>query len=146
MTNFQGERLVAAIMSNMSMEIAIADAIKYGQERHAFGRPIGSYQVWKHKFAEHLTTLEASRSLTWQAVDKVISGQDPTKLVSMAKLYASDAMQDVIYDCLQFHGGYGFIEEYDIARAYRDARLVPIGGGTSEIMKEIIWKWQVMGG
>jgi alkylation response protein AidB-like acyl-CoA dehydrogenase len=145
MTNFQGERLVAAIMSNMSMEIALADAMKYGQERHAFGRPIGSYQVWKHKFADHLTSLEASRALTWQAVDRVMTGQDPTKLVSMCKLFASDLMQDVIYDCLQFHGGYGFIEEYDISRAYRDARLVPIGGGTSEVMKEIIWKWSSMG-
>jgi citronellyl-CoA dehydrogenase len=146
MTNFQGERLVAAVMANTSMELALKDAVKYGNERQAFGRPIMSYQVWKHKFAEHLTSLEASKALTWQAVDKVMSGQDPTKLVSMAKLYASDLAQDVIYDCLQFHGGYGFIEEYDIARAYRDVRLIPIGGGTSEIMKEIIWKWHSMGG
>jgi citronellyl-CoA dehydrogenase len=146
MTNFQGERLVAAVMANTSMELALKDAVKYGNERQAFGRPIMSYQVWKHKFAEHLTSLEASKALTWQAVDKVMTGQDPTKLVSMAKLYASDLAQDVIYDCLQFHGGYGFIEEYDIARAYRDVRLIPIGGGTSEIMKEIIWKWHSMGG
>jgi citronellyl-CoA dehydrogenase len=146
MTNFQGERLVAAVMANTSMELALKDAVKYGNERQTFGRPIMSYQVWKHKFAEHLTSLEASKALTWQAVDKVMTGQDPTKLVSMAKLYASDLAQDVIYDCLQFHGGYGFIEEYDIARAYRDVRLIPIGGGTSEIMKEIIWKWHSMGG
>ena len=146
MTNFQGERLVAAIMSNMSMEIALADAIKFGKERTAFGRPIGSFQVWKHKFAEHLTTLEASKALTYQAVQRIASGQEPTKQVSMAKLFASDMLQDVLYDCLQFHGGAGFIEEYDIARAYRDARLVPIGGGTSEVMKEIIWKWQELGG
>ncbi len=146
MTNFQGERLVAALMSNMSMEIAIGDAIKYGKERQAFGRPIGSFQVWKHKFAEHLTALEASKALTYQAVQRIASGKDPTKLVSMSKLYASDMLQDVLYDCLQFHGGWGFIEEYDIARAYRDARLVPIGGGTSEVMKEIIWKWTELGG
>lgn len=146
MTNFQGERLVAAIMTNATMEISLQDAMKYGKERTAFGRPIGSYQVWKHKFAEHLTALEASKALTNQAVAKAMTGQDPTRLVSMAKLYAGDLAQEVIYDCLQFHGGYGFVEEYDICRAYRDVRLIPIGGGTSEIMKEIIWKWSSMGG
>ncbi len=146
MTNFQGERLVAGIMANMSMEIALKDAIKYGTERTAFGRPIGSYQVWKHKFAEHLTSLEASTALTNMAGQKINEKGDPTKIVSMAKLYASDLAQTVIYDCLQFHGGYGFIEEYDVCRAYRDVRLIPIGGGTSEVMKEIIWKWHSMGG
>jgi alkylation response protein AidB-like acyl-CoA dehydrogenase len=147
MTNFQGERLVAALMANTGMELSIADALKYGKERQAFGRPISSYQVWKHKFAEHLTSLEASKALTWQAVELLNQGnpQAATKLVSMAKLFAGDLAQKVTYDCLQFHGGYGFIEEYDIARQYRDVRLIPIGGGTSEVMKEIIWKWHEMG-
>jgi citronellyl-CoA dehydrogenase len=147
MTNFQGERLVAAIMANTGMELALQDAIKYGKERQAFGRPIGSFQVWKHKFAEHLTSLEASKALCWQAADALNSGnpQAATKIVSMAKLFAGDLAQKVTYDCLQFHGGYGFIEEYDIARQYRDVRLIPIGGGTSEVMKEIIWKWTEMG-
>jgi citronellyl-CoA dehydrogenase len=147
MTNFQGERLVAGIMANTGMEIALNDAIKFGKERTAFGRPIGSFQVWKHKFAEHLTSLEASKALTWQAVE-LLNRKNPqaaTKAVSMAKLFASDLAQKVTYDCLQFHGGAGFVEEYDIARAYRDVRLLPIGGGTSEVMKEIIWKWQEMG-
>ncbi len=146
MTNFQGERLVATLMANTSMALAVEDAIKYGKDRKAFGRPIGSFQVWKHKFAEHLTAIEASKALTWQAVQRIQSGQDPTKLVSMAKLFAGDLAQKVIYDCLQFHGGYGYIEEYDIARSYRDTRLIPIGGGTSEVMKEIIWKWSELGG
>ena len=146
MTNFQGERLVAALMGNMAMEIALKDAIQYGTEREAFGRPIGTFQVWRHKFAEHLTALEASKALTYQAVAKIDAGGDPTKLVSMAKLFAGDLAQKVIYDCLQFHGGYGFIEEYPICRTYRDMRLLPIGGGTSEVMKEIIWKWNQAGG
>ncbi|MFT4624168.1 MAG: citronellyl-CoA dehydrogenase [Myxococcota bacterium] len=146
MTNFQGERLVTAVMGNMAMEIALKDAARYGTEREAFGRPIGTFQVWRHTFAQHLTALEASRALTWQAVDRIASGQDPTKLVSMAKLFAGDLSQKVIYDCLQFHGGYGFIEEYPICRSYRDMRLLPIGGGTSEVMKEIIWKWVAAGG
>lgn len=147
MTNFQGERLVAAIMANTGMQHSIEDAIKYGKERKAFGRPIGSFQVWKHAFADHLTALEASKALTAQAVVKLNEGnpQAATKLVSMAKLFAGDLAQKVTYDCLQFHGGYGFIEEYDIARQYRDVRLITIGGGTSEVMKEIIWKWTEMG-
>jgi citronellyl-CoA dehydrogenase len=147
MTNFQGERLVAALMANTGMELSIRDAIKFGNEREAFGRPIMKFQVWKHKFAEHLTALEASKALTWQAVQKLNSGnpQMATKEVSMAKLFAGDLAQRVTYDCLQFHGGAGFIEEYDIARTYRDVRLLTIGGGTSEVMKEIIWKWHEMG-
>jgi citronellyl-CoA dehydrogenase len=145
MTNFQGERLVAGIMGYTGMEIALADCIKYGKEREAFGRPIGKFQVWKHKFAEHIAGVAAGKALTYQAVEKMLSGKDPTKEVSMAKLFVGDLAQKVTYDCLQFHGGYGFIEEYDICRAYRDVRLLPIGGGTSEVMKEIIYKWHEMG-
>ena len=146
MTNFQGERLVAAIMAYAGMELSIADAVKYGRERTAFGRPIGKYQVWRHTFADHLASVEAAKALTYQAAQRMESGQDPTKLVSMAKLFCSDLAQKVTYDCLQFHGGYGFVEEYDICRMYRDVRLLPIGGGTSEVMKEIIWKWHELGG
>jgi len=146
MTNFQGERLVAAVMAYAGMEISIRDAIRYGSERKAFGRQIGKFQVWRHKFAEHLTSLEAAKALTYQAVQRIESGEDPTKLVSMSKLFCGDLAQRVTYDCLQLHGGYGFIEEYDICRTYRDVRLLPIGGGTSEVMKEIIWKWDEMGG
>ena len=146
MTNFQGERLVGGIMALSAMEIALEDAIRYGKEREAFGRPISTFQVWRHKFAEHLTALEAAKALTYQAVEKMKDGQDPTKLVSMAKLFAGDLAQKVVYDCQQFHGGYGYINEYDICRTYRDIRLIPIGGGTSEVMKEIIWKWHTMGG
>ncbi len=147
MTNFQGERLVAALMGNTGMELSIQDAIRYGNEREAFGRPIMKFQVWKHKFAEHLTALEASKALTWQAVRAIndLPPAEATKAVSMAKLFSGDLAQRVTYDCLQFHGGYGFIEEYDICRQYRDVRLLPIGGGTSEVMKEIIWKWTEMG-
>lgn len=146
MTNFQGERLVAALTAVHSMERALQDAIAYGKERPAFGRPIGSFQVWKHKFAEHLSALEAAKALTYQAVQRIQTGKDPTKLVSMAKLFAGDLAQKVVYDCQQFHGGYGYIEEYPITRLSRDVRLITIGGGTSEVMKEIVWKWTEMGG
>ncbi|MES2638155.1 MAG: acyl-CoA dehydrogenase family protein [Myxococcota bacterium] len=141
MQNFQGERLVAAIMAVSGMEIQLKDAIAYGQTRQAFGKPIGKFQVWKHTFADHLTGLEAARWLTYRAVQKINAGEDPTLEVSQAKLFTADMAQKVAYDCLQFHGGYGFIEEYDICRAFRDVRLLTIGGGTSEVMKEIIGKW-----
>ncbi len=104
-------------------------------------------QVWKHTFAERLTALAASKALTHQAVQALntLPPQAATKIVSQAKLFSSDLAQKVTYDCLQLHGGYGFIEEYDICRQHRDVRLLPIGGGTSEVMKEIIWKMTELG-
>jgi len=141
MQNFQGERLCGSLMAVSGMEVAVEDALRYGRERQAFHKPIVSFQVWRHKFAEHLTAIRAAKMLTYHAVDKMMGGEDPTLEVSMSKLYSADLTQTVIYDCLQFHGGYGYIEEYDIARTYRDMRLLPIGGGTSEVMKEIIGKY-----
>ncbi len=147
MTNFQGERLVAAITAINGMEMALADAIKYGTERTAFGRPIGKFQVWRHKFAEHLSSVAAAKALTYMAIQAINHADNATatKIISQAKLVAGDLAQQVTYDCQQFHGGYGFIEEYPISRAYRDVRLITIGGGTSEVMKEIIWKYHEMG-
>ncbi|MBI2376302.1 MAG: acyl-CoA dehydrogenase family protein [Deltaproteobacteria bacterium] len=140
MRNFQGERLVAAVIAVAGAQRMIDDAIKYGQERHAFGRPIGSFQVWKHKFVEHLTSIEAARRLTYYAADLFDKKEESTGPVSMAKLFAGDLIQRVVYDCQQFHGGWGYIEEYPIARSFRDVRLITIGGGTSEVMKEILTK------
>jgi citronellyl-CoA dehydrogenase len=122
------------------MDLMVADAIKYGNERQAFGKPLIKYQVWKHKFVEHLTAIEAARQLTYLAVRLFDQKENPVKEISMAKLFAGDLAQKVAYDCQQFYGGMGYIEETDIARAWRDVRLVTIGGGTSEIMKEIISK------
>ncbi len=141
MQNFQGERIVGSLMAVGGMEIAVQDALRYGNDREAFGRPITKFQVWRHTFAEHLTSIRAAKMLTYHSIDKMMGGEDPTLEVSMAKLYCADLAQKVVYDCLQFHGGYGFIEEYDIARTFRDMRLLPIGGGTSEVMKEIISKY-----
>ncbi|MBI4820107.1 MAG: acyl-CoA dehydrogenase family protein [Deltaproteobacteria bacterium] len=140
MRNFQGERLVAAVIAVAGAQKMIDEAIQYGQERKAFGRPIGSFQVWKHKFVEHLTNIEAARRLTYYAADLFDRKEEATGPVSMAKLFAGDLIQRVVYDCQQFHGGWGYVEEYPIARAYRDVRLITIGGGTSEIMKEILTK------
>jgi citronellyl-CoA dehydrogenase len=140
MTNFQGERLTAAIIAAAGMERMIEDAVKYGNERSAFGKPLIKYQVWRHKFVEHLAHIEAARRLTYHAVELFQAKENPVKEISMAKLVTGDLAQKVAYDCQQFFGGMGYIEETDIARAWRDIRLITIGGGTSEIMKEIVSK------
>ena len=140
MTNFQGERLVAAIGAVAGMDRLVEDAIRYGGERSAFGKPLAKFQVWKHKLVEHLTAIEAARWLTYRAVDLFDRKEAAVKEISMAKLFAGDLMQKVVYDCMQLHGGMGYVVETPVARAFRDARLLTIGGGTSEIMKEIIAK------
>ena len=140
MTNFQGERLVAAIGAVAGMDRLIEDSIRYGNERAAFGKPLMKFQVWKHKFVEHLTSVEAARWLTYRACDLFDRKEPAVKEISMAKLFAGDLIQKVVYDCMQFHGGMGYVVETHVARAFRDARLLTIGGGTSEIMKEIISK------
>lgn len=140
MTNFQGERLVAAILAVAGMEYMIEDALRYGREREAFGRPLIKFQVWRHKFVEHLAAIEAAKRLTYHAVELFDAKENPVKEISMAKLFACDLIQKVAYDCQQFFGGMGYIEETPIARAWRDSRLLTIGGGTSEVMKEIISK------
>jgi citronellyl-CoA dehydrogenase len=140
MTNFQGERLVASVGAVEGMQQLVLDAIRYGNEREAFGKPIIKFQVWRHKFVEHLTAIEAARWLTYRACDLFERKEAAVKEISMAKLFAGDLMQKVVYDCMQFHGGMGYVLETPVARAFRDARLLTIGGGTSEIMKEIIAK------
>ncbi|MHB8872718.1 MAG: acyl-CoA dehydrogenase family protein [Myxococcaceae bacterium] len=144
MTNFQGERLVAAIAAVAAMENMLEASIRYGQEREAFGRPIGKFQVWRHKFTEHMTACEAAKRLTYHAVEMFEKKENTVKEISMAKLFAGDLAQQVAYDCMQFHGGMGYVEETDVARAWRDIRLITIGGGTSEVMKEIISKMSGM--
>src|SRR5436305_8696061 len=140
MTNFQGDRLVAALGAVSGMQQLVEDSLRYGNERGAFGKPLIKFQVWKHKFVEHLTAIEAARWLTYRACDLFNRKEAAVKEISMAKLFAGDLMQRVVYDCQQFHGGMGYVVETPVARAFRDARLLTIGGGTSEIMKEIIAK------
>lgn len=141
MTNFQGERLVAAIGATAGMQLAVQDAIKYANEREAFGRPLTKFQVWRHKLVDHITSIEASRRLTYHAVD--VTNKNPfgaTRAITMAKLFSCDLAQRVMYDCQQIHGGFGYTTEYNIGRVWADTRLLTIGGGTSEVMKEILTK------
>ena len=140
MTNFQGERLVGAISTVGGMERMIEDALEYGQQREAFGRPLLKFQVWRHKLVEHMTSVEAAKRLTYHAVDLFNARENPVREITMAKLFAGDLAQRVAYDCQQLFGGMGYIEETHIARAWRDVRLITIGGGTSEVMKEILVK------
>jgi citronellyl-CoA dehydrogenase len=140
MVNFQGERLVAAVQAVAAMRQMVEDAIRYGEERRAFGRPVARFQAWRHKLAEHLAAIEAARWLTYRACDLFDRRQVAVREISMAKLFACDLAQDVAYDCMQLHGGMGYVLESDIARAWRDIRVLTIAGGTSEIMKEIVAK------
>jgi citronellyl-CoA dehydrogenase len=140
MHNFQGERLVAAIAALAGMDRTIRQALDYGLERTAFSNPIRQFQVWKHRFAEHLTNIEAGRWLVYRAVDLMNRKQKCIREVTMAKLYTSELCQKVAYDCVQIFGGFGYVTEYPVGRFWRDVRLHTIGAGTSEIMKEILAK------
>lgn len=140
MHNFQGERLASAIMIRASMARCLDLAVQYGKERSAFGHPIGSYQVWRHKFAEHRTSLEAARWLVYRALDLFNRGQKAVREITMAKLYTSELAQRLTYDCMQIFGGFGYTTDYPVSRYWRDLRLYTIGAGASEIMKEIIAK------
>ena len=140
MHNFQGERLASAIMMVASMDRCLDYAIEYGKDRNAFGHSVGSFQVWRHKFAEHRTSVEAGRWLVYRALDLFNRGQKAVREITMAKLYVSELAQRLSYDCMQIFGGFGYTTEYPISRYWRDLRLYTIGAGTSEIMKEIIAK------
>ncbi len=138
MANFQGERLVAAIQAVAGMQLMVDDAVRYGEERQAFGRPVIRFQSWRHRFADHLAAIEAARWLTYRACDLFDRGEVAVREISMAKLFACELAQRVAYDCMQIHGGMGYMVETDAARAWRDVRALTIAGGTSEIMREIV--------
>ena len=138
MANFSWERLLMALAAVGGMQRVFATTLSYAKERHAFGKPIGRFQAIRHKFADMATKIDASRSLTYHALRLFADGEDPVREVTMAKLFTQRAMIEVAEECMQIHGGYGYMREYGIERALRDARLGPIGGGTDEIMKEIV--------
>lgn len=140
MQNFQGERVVAAVASAAAAQWTVDRTIEYAKERQAFGRPLIGFQVTRHNFAEMLTQVAAARELSYHCVDLINRGVDCTREIAMAKLFCTEAAVQISTRCLQVYGGYGYMEEYEIARNFRDTRLWTIGGGASEIMKEIITK------
>ncbi len=140
MANFAWERLLMAIGAVGAMQRLLAIAVAYAQEREAFGRPIGKFQAIRHQIAEMATKAEVSRALTYDALRLFHTNQPCIPQVAMAKLLTQRSALEIADQTLQIHGGYGYTREYGIERAVRDARLGPIGGGTDEVMKEIIGK------
>jgi alkylation response protein AidB-like acyl-CoA dehydrogenase len=140
MQNFAWERLIMSLAQVAGAQMTYELAKAYALDRTAFKRPIGKFQVWRHRFADMATRIEAGRALTYSALRKYIAGENPIKEVAMAKYYTSEVAFKVADECVQVHGGYGYMMEFPAQRAWRDSRLGPIGGGTSEIMKEIIGK------
>jgi acyl-CoA dehydrogenase len=140
MHNFQKERLYLALMANATAQLALDLSIKYAKEREAFGRPIVGFQVTRHKLVDMATLVEVSREFTYRVAAKIQAGENMVKEISMAKIFSADICDKVCHAAVQIHGGYGYMREYVVERLYRDSRILSIGGGTSEIMKEIISK------
>src|SRR5436190_15679686 len=140
MANFQWERLVMALGSVAGMQGTLERTIQFALERETFGRPIAKHQAIRHKLAEMAVKVETGRALTYHALRLFAEGHDAIREVTMAKLKTQRDAFDVADDAIQIHGGAGYMREYDVERAARDARLGPIGGGTDEIMREILGK------
>ncbi|MFZ2631346.1 MAG: acyl-CoA dehydrogenase family protein [Desulfosalsimonadaceae bacterium] len=140
MINFQKERLALAVMANMTARMALEESAKYAREREAFGKKLSGFQVTRHKLADMATLVEASTEFTYRVAAKIGTGIDQIKEVSMAKNFACSVSDKVTYDAVQIFGGYGYMRGYLVERLYRDNRILSIGGGTTEIMKEIISK------
>jgi citronellyl-CoA dehydrogenase len=140
MLQFQEERLWGAANSLRTLDRIIDQTIEYTRTRHTFGRPILDNQYVHFRLAELRTEVECLRALTYSAVDSYATGKDVTRLASMAKLKCGRLSREIADSCLQFWGGMGYTQENPISRAWRDGRLVSIGGGADEIMLGIIAK------
>lgn len=140
MGNFQWERLSLALGAVGAADDILQGAVRYTRDRKAFGQSVSSFQVIRHRLAEMATELEAARQLTYHALRLHAAGEWALAQTAMAKRYATEMCCRLADQSLQLHGGAGYMMEYDIQRHWRDARLGPIGGGTSEIMNEIIAK------
>jgi alkylation response protein AidB-like acyl-CoA dehydrogenase len=138
MMNFQGERLIAAVACVAGAQQVLDMTLEYAQQRIQFGRPIAKFQATRHKFADMATELEAARQLAYHAAFLIDNGIECVKEVSMAKLFCCETAFQIMDRCLQLHGGYGYMTEYPVSRAWRDVRVNTIAGGTSDVMKEII--------
>ena len=140
MMNFATERLSLAGQCVAIAELAYRESVAYAKERQAFGRSLTGFQVTRHKLASMATRIAAARALTGECTTRYLNGENPAALAAMAKNTATKMCSSVVDDAVQIHGGYGYMREYVVERLYRDARLYPIGGGTQEIMNEIIGK------
>ena len=140
MQHFAFERLIMAINAHARAEYAIDYTIDYMSQREAFGTKINKFQALRHTMVEHATDVEHCKIFNYAAAARLDKGEYVVKEATMAKLKSTKVADETIYSCLQMLGGYGYMEEYPLARLFRDSRLGPIGGGTSEILKEILSK------
>ncbi len=150
MQNFQSERLIACTSAVAGSQDTLDRSVQYGRERYAFGKPLIKREVWQHRFVDMYTELEAARQLSYHAVDRYNTERyvnkaaqlsfETVKTISMSKLFVADVADKIADECLQFHGGMGYMEESFVARRWRDQRLLRIGGGTSEVMRYAIAK------
>jgi citronellyl-CoA dehydrogenase len=149
MQNFQSERIIACASNCAGQDIMMKEAIAFGRERKAFGKPIIKREYWQHKFVDLTAKHEAAKALTYKAAeayneDKFVKkGQvsmETVRLISMAKIFVGDVGSEIADECLQFHGGAGYMDEYHISRAWRDQRLFRIGGGTTETLRYYVAK------
>ncbi|HMH46874.1 MAG TPA: acyl-CoA dehydrogenase family protein [Solirubrobacteraceae bacterium] len=138
MANFQWERLAMALGAVGAMRLAWERTAAFAREREAFGRPLSSHQAIRHKLVDMATSAHTCRCVTYDALRRFVAGEEPVREVTMAKLLTQRASFELMDECLQIHGGAGYMREYWVERAARDARLGPIGGGSDEIMREIL--------
>ncbi len=138
MWELQGERLIGAAGCVAGAQRCFDKTLQYALERNAFGRQIGKFQAIRHKFAEMATKIESARQLTYTTAWRFQNGEYPVREISMAKLYASRIAVEVADECIQIHGGAGYMKEYGVERVWRDMRLNRIGAGTDEIMLDVI--------
>jgi citronellyl-CoA dehydrogenase len=149
MQNFQSERLIGCTSALHGAKHALDRSVAFGRERMVFGKPLIKRDYWRQRFAALYTKWEAGHALTYKACtaynqEKYIDGgaisMDTTRLISMSKVFVGDVCKEILDECLQFHGGMGYVEDLWVARAWRDGRLLSIGGGTTEVMRYAIAK------
>jgi len=149
MQNFQSERLVGCVSGLAGSKLALDRSVQFGRERVAFGKPLIKREYWQQKFVDLYTKYEAGKALTYNACaayneDKFVNNgmlsMETTRIVSMAKAYVGDVTAEIMDQCVQFHGGMGYLEDLWVARAWRDARLFRIGGGATEVMRYAVAK------
>jgi acyl-CoA dehydrogenase len=138
MANFQWERLAMSLGAVGAMSLAWERTAQFARERQAFGRPLSAHQTIRHKLADLATSAYTARCVTYDALRRFVAGEEPLKEVTMAKLMTQRASFELMDECLQIHGGAGYMKEVWVERAARDSRLGPIGGGSDEIMREIL--------
>jgi acyl-CoA dehydrogenase len=140
MANFMGERVMLAAQCVAIAQLCYDESVRYAKQRRAFDKTLTGFQVIRHKLADMTSRIAAARALTGEIITRMMRGESDPGLAAMTKNAATDMLTFVAYEATQIHGGYGYMRETLVERLSRDARLYPIGGGTREIMNEIIAK------